>query len=61
MVRSEDTDGSELITRLRQQTDDNKEKNAKIVMQKTMLNDQVRPAFCRHTRLPIFCDFSFCR
>lgn len=40
MVRSEDTDGSELITRLRQQTDDNKEKNAKIVMQKTMLNDQ---------------------
>ena len=33
---------SDLITRLRQQSEDNKEKNARIVRQKTLMNDVVR-------------------
>ena len=37
-------EGNELILKLRQQTEENREKNAKIVRQRTLLNDQVRNA-----------------
>ena len=37
-------EGNELILKLRQQTEENREKNAQIVRQRTLLNDQVRNA-----------------
>ena len=45
-------ENSELIKKLRQQTEDNKEKNARIVKQKTMMNDAVR--ICKFIDFIIF-------
>lgn len=39
---SQQEGGDDLLTRLKQQTLDNKDKNQKIVSQKTFENDQVR-------------------
>ena len=42
----EATEGNALIQKLRTQSVDNKEKNDLIVLQKTLINDQVRKGFC---------------
>ena len=41
----EDNQGNALIERLRQQSEENREKNELLVQQKTLMNDQVRFVF----------------
>lgn len=44
----EDNQGNALIERLRQQSEENREKNELLVQQKTLMNDQVRVVFEDH-------------
>lgn len=52
---AEKTEGNALIERLKQQTEDNREKNELLVKQRTMVNDSV--SACRGHRLSVLRDF----
>ena len=52
----ESNEGNTLIQRLKQQTEDNKEKNALLVQQKTFMNDAVSSCFTTYDdyAFPVF-------